>query len=53
MYTDNVTFEMIVPVEDVGMIEKKFMEASMGKAVLEKGEETYYAEIEGQIECGL
>ena len=36
VYTDNVTFEMIVPVEEVGSVEKKFMEASMGKAVLKK-----------------
>ena len=53
VYTDNVTFEMIVPVEEVGSIEKKFMEASMGKAVLEKGEETYYAEIDGKITYDL
>ena len=50
VYTDNVTFEMIVPVEEVGSVEKKFMEASMGKAVLKKGEETYYAEIDGKIQ---
>lgn len=49
IYTDNVTFELIVPVEEVGMVEKKFMEASMGKGVLEKGEEAYYADIEGVI----
>ena len=53
VYTDNVTFEMIVPVEEVGSVEKKFMEASMGKAVLEKGEETYYAEIDGKISYDL
>ena len=53
VYTDNVTFEMIVPVEEVGSIEKKFMEASMGKAVLKKGEETYYAEIDGKISYDL
>ena len=29
------------------------MEASMGKAVLEKGEETYYAEIDGKITYDL
>lgn len=50
IYTDNVTFEMIIPVEELGMAEKKFMEASMGKAILEKGEEAYYAEINGVIE---
>ena len=50
IYTDNVTFEMIVPVEELGMVEKKFMEASMGKAVLEKGEEAYYADIQGVIQ---
>ena len=49
IYTDNVTFEMIIPVEELGMVEKKFMEASMGKAVLEKGEEAYYADINGAI----
>ena len=53
VYTDQVTFEMIVPVEEVGMIEKKFMEASMGKAVFEKGKEAYYAEIDGKINCNL
>ena len=53
VYTDNVTFEMIVPVEEVGSVEKKFMEASMGKAVLKKGEETYYAEINGKITYDL
>ena len=53
VYTDNVTFEMIVPVEEVGSVEKKFMEASMGKAVLKKGEETYYAEIDGKISYDL
>ena len=53
VYTDNVTFEMIVPVEEIGMVEKKFMEASMGKAVIEKEEETYYAEIDGEINCNL
>ena len=53
VYTDNVTFEMIVPVEEVGSVGKKFMEASMGKAVLEKGEETYYAEIDGKISYDL
>ena len=47
VYTDNV------PVEEVGSVEKKFMEASMGKAVLEKGEETYYAEIDGKISYDL
>ena len=52
-YTDNVTFEMIIPVEDVEMMEKKFMEASMGKGVLEKGEESYYAEIDGEIKFNL
>lgn len=50
IYTDNVTFEMIAPVEELGMLEKKFMEASMGKAVLEKGEEAYYADIQGVIQ---
>lgn len=50
IYTDNVRFEMIVPVEELGMLEKKFMEASMGKAVLEKGEEAYYADIQGVIQ---
>ena len=44
---------MIIPVEDVEMMEKKFMEASMGKGVLEKGEETYYAEIDGKISYDL
>lgn len=53
IYTDNVTFEMIIPVEDVEMMEKKFMEASMGKGVLEKGEESYYAEIDGEIKFNL
>lgn len=53
VYTDNVTFEMIIPIEDVGMMEKKFMEASMGKAVLEKGEESYYAEINERIMVDL
>lgn len=48
-YTDMVTFEMIVPIQDLGIIEKKFMEASMGKAKLEKGEEAYFAEIDGEI----
>ena len=49
----NVTFEMIIPVEDVEMMEKKFMEASMGKGVLEKGVESYYAEIDGEIKFNL
>ena len=40
-------------VEEVGSVEKKFMEASMGKAVLKKGEETYYAEIDGKISYDL
>lgn len=48
-YTDMVTFEMIIPIENLGIAEKKFMEASMGKATLEKGEEAYFAEIDGEI----
>ena len=48
-YTDMVTFEMIIPIQDLGITEKKFMEASMGKAKLEKGEEAYFAEIDGEI----
>ena len=48
-----VGHEMVGIVEEVGSVEKKFMEASMGKAVLKKGEETYYAEINGKITYDL
>ena len=53
VYTDNVTFEMIVPVEEVGSVEKKFMEHLWGKQFLKKEKKTYYAEIDGKISYDL
>lgn len=48
-YTEEVVFDMIVPADQLGRMEKLFIEASSGKAEIEKLQEEYFAEIDGEI----
>ena len=48
-YTDTVTFDLIVPKEQTEWVKKQCMEVSGGKAQIEEMEETYFAEIEGEV----
>lgn len=48
-YTDEVTFDFVVPIDLIGKIKKDFMEASGGKAKINEIGEGYFAEIDGEI----
>ena len=48
-YTDEVAFDIVVPMDLVGKIKKDFMEASGGKAAIKEIGEGYFAEIDGEI----
>ncbi len=48
-YTDEVTFDFVVPIDLIGKIKKDFMEASGGKVKINEIGEGYFAEIDGEI----
>lgn len=48
-YTDEVTFDFVVPIDLIGKIKKDFMEASGGEAKINEIGEGYFAEIDGEI----
>ncbi|MCI8512841.1 MAG: YigZ family protein [Lachnospiraceae bacterium] len=44
VYTENVELKLLVPAAEYGEVEKKLIEGTNGTAVLEKGEEVWFAE---------
>ena len=48
-YTDKVVMKLLVPVQDVGSIQKAVTERTNGRAIIEKDQELYYAVIDGNV----
>lgn len=48
-YTDKVVMKLLVPVQDVGSVQKAITEGTNGRAGIEKDQELYYAVIDGKV----
>lgn len=48
-YTDKVVMKLLVPVQDVGSVQKAVTEGTNGRAGIEKDQELYYAVIDGKV----
>lgn len=48
-YTDKVVMKLLVPVQDVGSVEKAITEGTNGRAGIEKDQELYYASVDGEV----
>lgn len=48
-YTDKVVMKLLVPVQDVGSVQKAVTEGTNGRAEIEKDQELYYAVIDGKV----
>ena len=48
-YTDKVDMKLLVPVQDVGSVQKAITEGTNGRAGIEKDQELYYAVIDGKV----
>ena len=48
-YTDKVAMKLLVPVQDVGSVQKAITEGTNGRAGIEKDQELYYAVIDGKV----
>lgn len=48
-YTDSVTFDVIIPIEQQERVRKSFIEAAGGKIGIEELQQAYFAEIDGEI----
>ena len=48
-YTDKVVMKLLVPVQDVGSVQKAITEGTKGRAGIEKDQELYYAVIDGKV----
>ena len=48
-YTDKVVMKLLVPVQDVGSVQKAITEGTNGRAEIEKDQELYYAVIDGKV----
>lgn len=48
-YTDKVVMKLLVPVQDVGSVQKAITEGTNGRAGIEKNQELYYAVIDGKV----
>ena len=48
-YTDKVVMKLLVPVQDVGSVQKAITEGMNGRAGIEKDQELYYAVIDGKV----
>ena len=48
-YTDKVVMKLLVPVQNVGSVQKAITEGTNGRAGIEKDQELYYAVIDGKV----
>ena len=48
-YTDKVVMKLLVPVQDVGSVQKAITEGTNGRAGIEKDQELYYAVLDGKV----
>lgn len=48
-YTDKVVMKLLVPVQDVGSVQKAITEGTNGRAGIEKDQELYYTVIDGNV----
>lgn len=48
-YTDKVVMKLLVPVQDVGSVQKAVTEGTNGRAGIVKDQELYYAVIDGKV----
>ena len=48
-YTDRVMMKLLVPVQDIGSVQKAITEGTNGRAKIEKDQELYYALLDGQV----
>lgn len=48
-YTDKVVMKLLVPVQDVGSVQKAITEGTNGRAGIAKDQELYYAVIDGKV----
>lgn len=48
-YTDKVVMKLLVPVQDVGSVEKAITEGTNGRAGIEKDQELYYTVTDGNV----
>ena len=48
-YTDKVVMKLLVPVQDVGSVQKAITEGTNGRAKMKKEKDLYYAMIDGEV----
>lgn len=48
-YTDKVVMKLLVPLQDVGSVQKAVTEGTNGRAVIEKDQELYYTVMDGNV----
>ena len=48
-YTDKVMMKLLVPVQNIGSVQKAITEGTNGRAKIEKDQELYYALLDGQV----
>ena len=48
-YTDKVVMKLLVPIQDVGSVQKAITEGTNGRAGIEKEQELYYAFVDGNV----
>ena len=49
-YTDRVVLKLLVPVQEIGGVEKAITEGTNGRAQLEQDGECYYSVIDGEVQ---
>ena len=49
-YTDRVVLKLLVPVQEIGSVEKAITEGTNGRAQLEQDGECYYSVIDGEVQ---
>lgn len=48
-YTEHVNLEVLVPIGQIGMVRAEITEGTNGQAVIEEGEECYFAEVDKEL----
>lgn len=48
-YTDKVVMKLLVPLQDLGSVQKAVTEGTNGRAVIEKDQELYYTVMDGNV----
>lgn len=49
IYTDRVEIEVLIPIDQIGMVKAEITEGTNGQAKIEEGEECYFAEVNKEM----